>query len=66
MSNSRSKESRATAAGKKDVGLRFGASVPSESAVRARAYQIFEENGREGGHAVRDWLQAEQELLAKV
>ena len=29
--------------------------------IRARAYQLYEERGRQDGHDVDDWLQAEAE-----
>ncbi len=30
--------------------------------VRIRAYEIYEKRGREDGHALEDWLQAQSEL----
>ena len=30
--------------------------------IRARAYQIYESRGREPGHEVADWVQAEHEV----
>ena len=30
--------------------------------VRARAFQLFEQRGRDDGHDLDDWLQAEAEL----
>ena len=30
--------------------------------VRARAYELFEQRGREHGHDLDDWLQAEAEI----
>ena len=36
--------------------------VPSEEAIRDRAYHKYEERGREPGHDVDDWLEAEREL----
>jgi hypothetical protein len=33
--------------------------------IRERAYQLFEERGRENGHDLEDWLQAEIELLSE-
>ena len=30
-----------------------------------RAYQLFEQRGRQDGHDVEDWLQAEEELIGK-
>ena len=35
----------------------------SEEAIRLRAYEIYEQRGRENGHAEEDWYQAEAELL---
>ena len=33
--------------------------------ISERAYFLYEEHGREDGHAVEDWLEAEQQLLNK-
>jgi len=30
--------------------------------IRARAYQLYEQRGRDDGHTLDDWLQAEAEL----
>ncbi|HXG94599.1 MAG TPA: DUF2934 domain-containing protein [Blastocatellia bacterium] len=35
-------------------------------AVERRAYELFEERGREPGHDLEDWIRAEQELLFPV
>ena len=37
--------------------------VPSEAAIRARAYEIYLERGGRSGHDADDWLQAEYELM---
>lgn len=34
--------------------------------MEERAFQLFDERGREDGHDLEDWLRAEQELLAPV
>lgn len=34
--------------------------------IEERAFQLFEERGREDGHDLEDWFRAEQELLAPV
>ena len=34
----------------------------SQDQVRARAYQLYEQRGRDDGHSLDDWLQAEAEL----
>lgn len=36
--------------------------TPSNEQIEARAYEIYLERGREDGHAVEDWLAAENEL----
>jgi hypothetical protein len=36
--------------------------VASPDAVAIRAYELFEERGREAGRDVDDWLRAEREL----
>lgn len=33
-----------------------------EEQVRLRAYQLYEERGRESGHEEEDWLRAEEEI----
>ncbi len=33
--------------------------------IRRRAYELYERRGREDGHEVEDWLQAEAELAGK-
>jgi hypothetical protein len=40
------------------------ARTPSREEIEKRAYQIYEERGRQEGHADEHWLTAEQELLA--
>jgi hypothetical protein len=35
---------------------------PTKEEVERRAYQIYLSRGGQDGHAVEDWLQAEQEL----
>jgi hypothetical protein len=39
-------------------------SVTLEEQIRLRAYELYEARGREDGHAVDDWLQAEAEFDA--
>ena len=36
-----------------------------EAAIRARAYQIYEERGRTDGQADDDWVSAEREVLTQ-
>jgi len=45
-----------------DTGL---LSPELEEQIRARAYEIYEQRGRDEGHEIDDWLQAEAELSGK-
>jgi hypothetical protein len=36
-----------------------------EVQIRLRAYELYESRGREDGHGLDDWLQAETELTEK-
>ena len=38
-------------------------STVTEEAIRERSYELYEQRGREDGHAIEDWLAAEAELL---
>jgi Protein of unknown function (DUF2934) len=40
----------------------LGANAPVEEVVRRRAYEIYQQRGREDGHAIQHWLQAESEV----
>ena len=37
----------------------------TEEFIQIRAYQFYEERGREDGHDVDDWLRAEVEIFGK-
>jgi hypothetical protein len=37
--------------------------VPSQDMIRARAYELYENRGREPGRDEQDWLRAEEEIL---
>jgi Protein of unknown function (DUF2934) len=40
--------------------------VPNiEDGIRRRAYELYEQRGREDGRDVEDWLRAEEELTQK-
>jgi hypothetical protein len=41
------------------------ASYEVEERIRRRAYEIYEQQGREEGRHLEHWVQAEQELLGK-
>jgi hypothetical protein len=36
---------------------------PSQDEIRERAYQLYEDRGREDGRAQQDWLKAEHQVL---
>jgi DUF2934 family protein len=36
-----------------------------EDQIRLRAYELYEERGRENGHDEEDWLRAKEELRSK-
>ena len=36
-----------------------------EETVRTRAYEFYEERGREEGHELDDWLRAEEEVTRR-
>jgi DUF2934 family protein len=36
-----------------------------EAAIRARAYELYEQRGRQDGQAQTDWFQAEAELRTR-
>jgi len=42
-----------------------GSQELTEEYIRLRAYSIYEQRGRQDGHAVEDWLQAEAEILGR-
>ena len=37
--------------------------VPSQDRIRERAYELYENRGREPGRDEQDWLRAEREIL---
>jgi hypothetical protein len=41
-----------------------GAEAVAEE-IRCRAYQLYEERGREDGHDLEDWLRAEDETTGR-
>ena len=45
-----------------EVKRKFNVSAAREDVVRQRAYEIYEQHGREEGYALDHWLQAENEL----
>jgi len=47
------------------LALDQGSLELTEEYIRLRAYQIYEQRGRQDGHDVDDWLEAEAEILGK-
>jgi hypothetical protein len=45
-----------------EVKRKFNVSAAWEDTVRKRAYEIYEQQGREEGYALNHWLRAEHEL----
>lgn len=41
-----------------------GSSDGVHTRIAALAYQLYEQRGRQDGHDVEDWIQAEQRILA--
>lgn len=37
-----------------------------ESQIQARAYELYQQRGMSDGHALEDWLQAEQEICQSL
>lgn len=40
----------------------LGTNAPREEVIRRRAYEIYEQRGREEGQALQHWLEAECEV----
>jgi hypothetical protein len=38
-------------------------SIPLEERIRFRAYELYEQRGKEHGREVEDWLQAQSEVV---
>ena len=43
----------------------LGSQELTEEYIRERAYQIYEQHGRQDGHDKDDWYQAEAEIIGK-
>jgi hypothetical protein len=54
-------DSEATATGNTPRSVERLASGPTHDEIARRAYQLFEERGREPGHEWEDWFRAERE-----
>ena len=54
----------------KEPGKKPAKSVPVEpeileDQIRARAYELYEERGKEDGHDLDDWLRAEADITSR-
>ncbi len=47
---------------KRAAASQAATTVPSDAAIRVRAYELFERRGGEPGHELDDWLEAERQL----
>lgn len=47
------------------LALDQGSVELTEESIRLRAYGIYEQRGRQEGHDVEDWLQAEAEIFGE-
>ena len=47
------------------LALDQGSLELTEEYIRLRAYEIWERRGRQHGHDVEDWLEAEAEIFGK-
>jgi hypothetical protein len=59
-------ESQATSAQQREAVNTSAVDSPCLEEIRIRAYEIYIERGRQPGHDLNDWLQAEQELEPNV
>jgi len=48
------------------VGTKHSAKRFLEDEIRRRAYELYEERGRENGDELDDWLRAETELMTET
>ena len=39
--------------------------IELEDQIRLRAYELYEERGRENGHELEDWFRAKEEITIK-
>jgi hypothetical protein len=57
------KPDRTTATRRQTPALAVMKSAPElQEQIRRRAYELYEQRGRDDGHELDDWLQAESEL----
>jgi outer membrane protein TolC len=55
-------EAVTAAAGRSSKSLQNRSGQPTDRDIARRAYELYEERGREHGHDIDDWLQAERDL----
>lgn len=47
------------------LALDQGSQELTEEYIRLRAYELYEQRGRQNGHDVEDWLEAEAEIFGR-
>ncbi len=47
------------------LALNQGSLELTEEYIRLRAYQLYEQRGRQDGHDLEDWLEAEAEIFGR-
>ncbi len=57
-------EKRMAETEEKSLASEISSSDDLEDRIRARAYELYEQRGKEDGHALEDWLRAEAELTS--
>ena len=40
--------------------------MSGQEQIRRRAYELYEQRGREDGHELSDWVQAESEVTQQI
>jgi hypothetical protein len=50
---------------KKQPPTRINEPQELEDQIRERAYELYEERGRQDGHAEEDWFRAKEEIAIK-
>jgi len=51
---------------RKTINTTIKSSSDLQEQIRHRAYELYEQRGRDDGHALDDWLQAESEVTQEI
>ena len=54
------------ASGVKTADANFQTAFDLQEQIRRRAYELYEQRGRQDGHEREDWLRAEAEILQTI